>query len=349
MNGLPLNKPSMESLPSNYHQTLLLLKERIKLAQYKSLSLVNTELILMYLDFGKVLSEKSKSGWGDSIVDNLSKDLQSEYAGVKGFSSRNLRKMKLVFEETELHPIWPQLVAKIPWGHTNLIFSKLKDTEKRTFYLQKCIERGWSRAILEEEIKFDSFTKTNQFQSNFSNTIDENKLIDYRLEFKDEYNLSFLNLEDIHSERELENAIVNNITKTLGQFGNDFAFMGRQFRLELDEKEYFVDILFYHRKLKSMIAIELKTSEFKPEHSQQLNWYLQLLDKTIKYPEDNQSIGILLCKTKSKLTVEYALEMANKPIGVATYNYRQLPENIAKYLPTEQEFEKILQFNTDLE
>lgn len=339
----------MENLPSNYTQTLLLLKERIKLAQYKSLSLVNTELILMYLDFGKVLSEKLKSGWGESIVDNLSKDLQAEFIGVKGFSSRNLRRMKLVFEEIEDNSNWTQLVSKIPWGHTNVIFSKLKDSERRTFYLQKCQERGWSRAILEEEIKFDSFTKITNFQNNFSNTIAENKLIEYRLEFKDEYNLSFLNLDDVHSERELENAIVSNITRTLGQFGNDFAFMGRQFRLELDEKEYFVDILFYHRKLKSMIAIELKTSEFKPEHSQQLNWYLQLLDKTIKYPEDNQSIGILLCKTKSKLTVEYALEMANKPIGVATYNYRQLPENIARYLPTQLEFEKILQSNTDVE
>jgi len=338
----------MQDLPLNYHQTLLLLKERIKLAQYKSLTVVNTELILMYLDFGKVLSEKLKSGWGDSIVDNLSKDLQSEYIGVKGFSSRNLRRMKLVFEYVEHNSNWTQLVSKIPWGHTNIIFSKLKDSEQRTFYLQKCQERGWSRAILEEEIQFDSFTKTNQFQNNFSKTIEETRLIEYRLEFKDEYNLSFLNLEDIHSERELENAIVNNITKTLGQFGNDFAFMGRQFRLELDEKEYFVDILFYHRKLKSMIAIELKTTEFKPEHSQQLNWYLQLLDKTIKYPKDNQSIGILLCKTKSKLTVEYALAIANKPIGVATYNYRQLPENIAKFLPTEQEFQKIFS-NTDLE
>ncbi|MCC9017701.1 PDDEXK nuclease domain-containing protein [Flavobacterium lipolyticum] len=337
----------MENLPVNYHETLLLLKERIKLAQYKSLSLVNTEMILMYLDFGKVLSERSKLGWGESIVDNLSKDLQIEYSGVKGFSSRNLRRMKLIYEEIERNSIWTQAVAKIPWGHTNIIFSKLKDSERRSFYLQKCLERGWSRAVLEEEIRFDSFAKANDFQSNFSSTIAENKLIDYRLEFKDEYNLSFLNLEDIHTERELENAIVNNITRTLGQFGNDFAFMGKQFRLELDEKEYFIDILFYHRKLKSMIAIELKTSEFKPEHSQQLNWYLQLLDKTIKYPEDNQSIGILLCKTKSKLTVEYALEMANKPIGVATYNYRQLPENIAKYLPTEQEFEKLLQSNTD--
>ena len=240
----------MESLPSNYHQTLLLLKERIKLAQYKSLSIVNTEMILMYLDFGKVLSEKLKLGWGESIVDNLSKDLQIEYVGVKGFSSRNLRRMKHIFEEVEHNAIWTQLVSKIPWGHTNVIFSKLKDSEKITFYLQKCQERGWSRAILEEEIKFDSFSKTIDFQNNFSNTIAENKLIEYRLEFKDEYNLSFLNLEDIHSERKLENAIVNNITKTLGQFGNDFAFMGRQFRLELDEKEYFIDILFYHRKLK---------------------------------------------------------------------------------------------------
>lgn len=339
----------MEKLPSNYQDTLLLLKERIKLAQYKSLSIVNTEMILMYLDFGKVISEKLKSGWGESIVDNLSKDLQAEYNGVKGFSSRNLRRMKLVFEEIESYSNWTQLVSKIPWGHTNLIFSKIKDIEKRTFYLQKCFERGWSRAILEEEIKFDSFTKTNNFQSNFPVTIDENKLIEYRLEFKDEYNLSFLNLEDIHTERELENALVVNITKTLGQFGNDFAFMGRQFRLELDEKEYFIDLLFYHRKLKSMIAIELKTTEFKPEHSQQLNWYLQLLDKTIKYPEDNQSIGILLCKTKSALTVEYALEMANKPIGVATYHYRELPNEIAKYLPTEEEFRKILDSNDNSE
>lgn len=333
----------MEKLPSNYNETLLVLNERIKLAQYKSLSIVNTEMILMYLDFGRIFSEKLKSGWGEGIIDSISKDLQSEHIGVKGFSSRNLRRMKLIFEEVSNNPIWTQAVSKIPWGHSNLIFARLKNNQERSFYLQKCIERGWSRSILEEEIKFDSFTKQIEFQNNFASTINEKKLINYRLEFKDEYNLSFLNLEDIHSERELENALVENIIKTLGQFGNDFAFMGRQFRLELDEKEYFVDLLFYHRKLKSMIAIELKTSEFKPEHSQQLNWYLYLLDKTIKYQDDNQTIGILLCKTKSKLTVEYALEMASNPIGVATYNYKQLPKEIAKFLPDEQEFKKLLE------
>lgn len=335
----------MKSLPENYIETLLNLKERIKAAQYRSLSNVNTEMVLMYLDFGKIFTEKLKSGWGESIIDTISRDLQRDYIGVKGFSSRNLRRMRLIYEEVSDNALWTQAVSKIPWGHSNLIFARVKKKDERTFYLQKCLERGWSRSILEEEIKFNAFAKQVDFQNNFSSTIQENKLIDYRLEFKDEYNLSFLNLEDIHSERELENALVNNIIKTIGQFGNDFAFMGRQFRLEFDDKEYFVDLLFYHRKLKSMIAIELKTTEFKPEHSQQLNWYLHLLDKIIKYPEDNRTIGILLCKTKSKLTVEYALEMANNPIGVSTYNYKQLPSEIALFLPTEKEFERLLEDN----
>lgn len=332
----------MELTPAHYSETLLELKKRINLAQYKSFSAVNTELILLYLDIGKVISQKIKLGWGESVVDTLSKDLQTEYIGVKGFSSRNLRRMRFIFDEIDDNSIWPQLVAKLPWGHTDMIFSKLKDSEKRTFYLQKCIERGWSRSILEEEIKFDSFTKQINFQSNFKSTIaTEDKIVEYRLSFKDEYDLSFLNLEDTHSEKELELAIVDNISKTLGQFGHDFAFMGRQFRLDVDDKEYFVDLLFYHRKLKSMIAIELKTTEFKPEHSQQLNWYIHILDKTIKYPEDNQSIGILLCKSKSKLTVEYALEMANNPIGIVTYNYKQLPKEIAKFLPNEDQLTSI--------
>lgn len=332
----------MKVIPQNYQETLFELKNRINLAKYKSLTAVNAELIALYLDIGRVISHKTKQGWGESVVDVLSKDLQSEFIGVKGFSSRNLRRMKLIFEEIEGNIIWSQLVAKIPWGHTNLIFSKLKENNQRTYYLQKSIERGWSRSILEEEIKFDSFTKQMYFQSNFENTIQvDDKIVEYRLSFKDEYDLSFLNLEDTHSEKELELALVENITKTLGQFGNDFAFMGRQFRLDFDDKEYFVDLLFYHRKLKSMIAIELKTSEFKPEHSQQLNWYLHLLDKTIKYPEDNQSIGILLCKSKSKLTVEYALEMANNPMGNATYNYKELPKEISKFLPSESQLESI--------
>ncbi len=248
----------------------------------------------------------------------------------------------LIFEETFDNTIWTQLVSKLPWGHTNLIFAKTKVPEQRTFYLQKCAERGWSRGVLEEEIRFDSYTKHQNFQSNFPKTINETHLAEYRLEFKDEYDLSFLLLDETHSERQLENAIVDNIVKTLGQLGSDFAFMGQQFRLELDEKEYFIDLLFFHRRLRCMIAIELKTTEFKPEHSQQLNWYLHLLDKTVKYSEDKPSIGILLCKSKSKITVEYALELVNHPMGIATYAYSQLPEEISKYLPNEEELTRIL-------
>lgn len=325
----------------DYIETLKLLKNRVLQAQYKSYSAVNSEMILAYLDIGKTISTKTKTGWGTSIIKQLSKDLKAEFIGVKGFSERNLQRMKFVYEEMLKNSIPPQLVAKLHWGHTSLIFSKIKDVEQRTFYLEKTKQEAWSRSILEEKIKIDVFAQHKHFQNNFENTLTSQEVAEYTLQFKDEYDLSFLNLSDQHNEKQLENAIVKNITKMLGQFGNDFTFMGQQFRLELDDKEYFIDLLFYHRKLKSMIAIELKVNEFKPEYSQQLNWYLHLLDKTVKYKEDKPSIGILLCKTKSEITVKYALEIVNKPIGIATYTYAQLPKEIAKNLPAENELKNI--------
>lgn len=336
----------MESLENkDYIQTLISLKQRILQAQYNSYTAVNSEMILAYLDIGKTISEKTKIGWGTSVIKQLSIDLQAEFIGVKGFSERNLRLMRFVYEEIAENPIWQQAVAKLHWGHTVMIFSKIKDNAEREFYLEKTKNEAWSRSILEEKIKIDTFANHKNFQHNFDKALSVQEIANYTLQFKDEYDLSFLNLPDHHTEKQLENALVSNITKMLGQFGNDFAFMGQQFRLELDDKEYFIDILFYHRKLKSMIAIELKVNEFKPEYSQQLNWYLHLLDKTVKYPEDNPSIGILLCKTKSHLTVEYALEIVNKPMGVATYTYAQLPNEIALSLPNEEQLAKI--FNTN--
>ena len=267
--------------------------------------------------------------------------MQSEFTGVKGFSERNLHRMKLVYEELQENSISPQLVAKLHWGHISLIFGKIKGKGQRLFYLQKAKEEAWSRSVLEEKIKINLFSQHKSFQNNFENALTTQEVAKYTMQFKDEYDLSFLNLSDYHSEKQLENSIVKNITKMLGQFGSDFTFMGQQFRMELDDKEYFVDLLFYHRKLKSMIAVELKVNEFKPEYSQQLNWYLHLLDKTVKYPEDNPSIGILLCKNKSDITVKYALEIVNKPIGVATYSYSQLPKEIAENLPAENELKRI--------
>jgi predicted nuclease of restriction endonuclease-like (RecB) superfamily len=334
----------MKTLESrDYLETFVSLKDRIKQAQYRSYSAVNSEMILAYLDIGKTLSEKTKIGWETSVIQQLSKDLQAEFYGVKGFSERNLRRMKYVYEEILENEIWPQAVAKLHWGHISTIFWKIKDKEARVFYIQKAQTEAWSRSILEEKIKLDLYANHQKFQHNFETALNIQEIANYTLQFKDEYDLSFLNLSDHHTEKQLESALVHNITKMLGQFGADFAFMGQQFRLEVDDKEYFVDLLFYHRKLKSMIAIELKINEFKPEYSQQLNWYLHLLDKTVKYPEDNTSIGILLCKTKSHLTVEYALEMVNKPMGVATYTYSQLPKEIAENLPNAEQLAKIFE------
>ena len=325
----------------DYINTFISLKERILQAQYKSYSAVNSEMILAYLDIGKTISEKTKTGWGTSVIKQLSVDLQAEFIGVKGFSERNLRLMRFVYEEIADNAIWQQAVAKLHWGHTVMIFSKIKDKNEREFYLLKTKEEAWSRSILVEKIKFDLYRQHQKFQNNFDKAISPQAVAEFSMQFKDEYDLSFLNLPNHHTEKQLENAIVTNITKMLGQFGADFAFMGQQFRLELDDKEYFVDLLFYHRKLKSMIAIELKVNEFKPEYAQQLNWYLHLLDKTVKYPEDNPSIGILLCKSKSEIIVEYALEIVSKPMGVATYSYSELPTEIAKSLPSDEQFKRI--------
>ncbi len=337
------------TLPDNYIKTFTELKERIRQAQYRSIAAANSEMILAYLDIGKTISIKTKAGWGHSVIQKLSHDLQAEFIGMKGLSERSLYRMKLIYERLIQNQISPQLVAKIPWGHLEVIFSKIKEKEAQVFYIEKTANEAWNRDVLSEKIKFNEFQKANSFQNNFDKTVSSSEIAAYRMQFTDEYNLSFLNLEDRHSERQLQNAMVENITKTLGQFGSDFAFMGKEFRIELDDKEYFIDLLFYHRKLKSLIAIELKVNEFKPEYSQQLNWYLHLLDKIVKYPDDSPSIGILLCKSKSALTVEYALELVNKPMGVATYTYSQLPKEIAENLPTDVDFKILLENTNDEE
>jgi predicted nuclease of restriction endonuclease-like (RecB) superfamily len=301
-------------------------------------------VIKLYWDIGKTLSDKMKNeGWGKSIVELLSSDLQNMFIGVKGFSSRNLWYMKQFYECYANTVFLQRLVAEIPWGQNIEIFTKLSNNDERLFYAQMCKVRAWSRSTLVNNIKSNIYNHYLKQQNNFDDLFNTEKVGSIKWEFKDDYDFSFLELQDDMKERELENALVYNISKTLGQFGRDFAFMGQQFRLELSDKEYFVDLLFYHRRLKCLVAIELKTIEFKPEHSQQLSWYLHLLDKTVKYEDDNPSIGILLCKNKDRIIVEYALELSSKPIGIATYHYNQLPIVIAEYLPNEQDFQRMLE------
>ena len=217
----------MNKLENNdYFQTLISLKQRILQAQYNSYSAVNSEMILAYLDIGQTISEKTKKGWGTSVIKQLSNDLQVEFNGVKGFSERNLHRMKLIYEEIQANSISPQAVAKLHWGHTTVIFSKIKDKNQREFYLQKAKNEAWSRSVLEEKIKVNLYANFSTFQNNFEKTLTIDEVANHTMQFKDEYDLSFLNLTDHHNEKQLENAIVNNIAKMLGQFGADFAFMG---------------------------------------------------------------------------------------------------------------------------
>jgi predicted nuclease of restriction endonuclease-like (RecB) superfamily len=200
----------------DYLQTLIALKQRILQAQYNSYSAVNSEMILAYLDIGKTISEKTKTGWGTSVIQQLSKDLQAEFIGVKGFSERNLRRMKFIYEEMQANAIWPQAVAKLSWGHTSLIFSKIQEKAEREFYLEKAKNEAWSRSILEDKIKIDLYGNYQKFQHNFDKALTPQEVANYTLQFKDEYDLSFLNLPDHHTEKQLENELVTNITKMLG-------------------------------------------------------------------------------------------------------------------------------------
>lgn len=340
--------PDNSSLPSDYDIVLVDLKKRVNQTRYQSLQLVNKELIRLYWDIGRVVSEKTKAGWGSGVVKTLATDLQAEFAGVKGFSSSNIRYMKVFYETYQDNPNLQRVVGELPWGQNIELFTKVKDTEERTFYAQMCRERRWSRPLLVENIRAKTYRAYQNNQNNFSRTIDADTKAELAWEFKDEYNFDFLSLSQDHKERQLEDNLLKHMSKTLSQFGRDFCFMGRQFRLELSDKEYFIDLLFYHRKLKCLVAIELKSTEFEPKHSQQLNWYLHLLDKQVKYEDDNPSIGILLCRDKDRITVEYALEMATNPMGVATYTYSQLPEEVARYLPNEQELNNSLKSDFDV-
>ncbi|MEI7579057.1 MAG: PDDEXK nuclease domain-containing protein [bacterium] len=319
------------------------IKHQIAHARYQSMSKVNKELIRMYLNIGKTLYENNADSWGKSIIENIAKEVQISFPGIKGFSSRNLWLMMKFYKTNRQNNILQQLVAEIPWGQNLLIMAKIKDDKAKEYYIRKCIEKGWSRAVLEEEIRFDSYKNSRYLQNNFTKILSKDKLALYRSQFSDEYNLSFLGLEETHSEKELEEKIVSNIIQVIGKLGSDFCFMGRQYKVALVDKEYYIDLLFYHRKLKSLIAIELKIDDFKPEYAQQLNWYLHLLDKHVKYAEDRFSIGILICKSKNRLLVEYALEVVTHPIGVATYKYSKLPKRISKYLPSEDQLKKIFE------
>jgi predicted nuclease of restriction endonuclease-like (RecB) superfamily len=334
-----------EIAPNNYQLFFKEIKERILSAQYEALRAVNKELIVLYWDLGKMIVERQEEeGWGKSVVERLAKDLQKEFPGIKGFSERNLWNMRIFYltykDSKKLQP----LVAEISWTKNIVIMEKCKDDLEREFYIKMTKKFGWTKNVLIHQIESRAYERFLLNQTNFDKTLPEKYRHQAKLAVKDEYTFDFLELGEEHSETELELALINNIRRFLIEMGGYFTFIGNQHRLEVGGDEFFVDLLLYHRKLRCLVAIELKVGEFKPEYAGKMQFYLSVLNDTIRLAEENPSIGIILCKEKNRIIVEYALKDTTQPIGVSTYRITPtLPEELQKYLPSGEEIAKRLE------
>ncbi|MDP3103870.1 MAG: PDDEXK nuclease domain-containing protein [Candidatus Methanoperedens sp.] len=303
-------------IPKDYAVLLNDIKQRIRSAQYEALKAVNTEMISLYWDIGRMIIERQKGeSWGKSIVKRLALDLQAEFLGIGGFSASNLWRIKL-FHETYAHN--PKLAPMVR-------------------------EIGWSKNVLIHQIENQTYEKTLLSQTNFEKTLPQEILNQAKLAVKDDYTFDFLELGEEHSERQLEQAVISKIEKFLREMGGVFAFLGSQYRLEVGGEEYFIDLLLYHRVLKCLVAIELKIGKFIPEYVGKMQFYLAVLDDKVRMEYEKPSIGIILCKSKNKTIVEYALRESNKPIGVGAYRMvTTLPKELRGQLPAPEQIAKLL-------
>lgn len=334
----------VSKVTSTYNALLKEIKERIRSAQYEALKTVNKGLIALYWDIGRMIVERQKDkGWGKSVVQKLASDLQKDFPGIQGFSAQNLWYMRQLFLEYSDKPKLQPLVGEISWTKNLVIMGSCKNDLEREFYIRMTKKFGWSKNVLIHHIENQSYEKTLLGQTNFDKTVPEHIRSQAKLAVKDEYTFDFLELGEEHSERELERALIGKIEHFLREMGGAFAFLGNQYRLEVSNKEYFIDLLLYHRRLKCLVAVELKITEFQPEHAGKMQFYLAALDDLVRLPDENPSIGIVLCKTKDRIIVEYALRYADKPIGVAEYQIvKKLPKAFKGQLPTPEQIEELL-------
>ena len=337
--------PDVTPSPVDYAQLLAEVKERVRSAQYAALKAVNTELVGLYWDLGRMIVERQEqAGWGKSVVERLSQDLRREFPGVAGFSVQNLWYMRQFHMEYRGNEKLQPLVGEVAWAHNLVIMSKCKDPLEREFYLRMTRKFGWSKNVLIHQIENQSYEKSLLGQTNFDQTLTPSLRTQAKLAVQDEYTFDFLELAEEHSERELERALITRVEDFLRAMGGLFAFMGSQYRLEVDGREYFLDLLLFHRRLRALVAIELKIGDFQPEFVGKMQFYLTALDRQVRQEDENPSIGIILCKEKSRTIVEYALHDANKPIGVATYEItRTLPKELKGQLPRPEEIVALLE------
>jgi len=341
----PVEAEIIGVLPKGYALVLETLLQKIKSAQTRAMVAVNKELIEVYRDIGKTIYEQQQNGeWGNSVVRNLAKDLQKDLPGMKGFSYRNLYLMRDLYISYKDNEKVQTLSAQISWSHNVALLSKCKDPLEREFYMKMSKKNGWTYRVLIHHIEVGTFEKTVMTQSNFEKALPVNLRPEAILAVKDEYALDFLELGDKHTERELEGAIVRNIEKFLREVGTSLAFLGSQYRIELEGQEFFIDLLFFHRRIKSLVAVELKVSEFIPEYIGKMQFYLSVLDDTVREEGENPSIGIILCKSKKRTVVEYALKDATKPINVSSYHMvKRLPKELKNELPSPEQIALLLE------
>jgi predicted nuclease of restriction endonuclease-like (RecB) superfamily len=319
------------------------IKQKVRQAQYEALKAVNTRLIQLYWEIGKSIAGKQSEGWGQAVVPALSRELQAEFPGVGGFSVTNLWLMAQFYTEYHAVENLQPLVGEISWSKHMVILGKCKDNLARQFYIQAVKKFGWTKNVLVHQIETKSYEKFLLNQTNFDATLPADIKKQAALAVKDEYTFDFLDLAGEHSEKQLEHALVNNLRKFLLEMGGLFTFAGNQFRVTVSGREYFIDLLLFHRQLRCLVAIDLKIGEFQPEYKGKMEFYLSALNEQVKLSGENDAIGIIICKEKDRTIVEYSLKTGAAPIGVATYTTTaSLPDDYRHLLPDGREISEKL-------
>ncbi|MFL9834721.1 PDDEXK nuclease domain-containing protein [Chryseobacterium terrae] len=335
-----------------YISWILDLKQKIQQSQIKAAIQVNSALIEMYWDLGKEISERNfENNYGSGFFSQLSKDLRTEFPEIKGFSESNLKYCKRFYlfynqydeNRQQLVDELSDQIFLIPWGHHVALITKCKTPKEAYFYIKKTIENGWSRSVLLNMISGKLIESQGKAITNFSKTLPDYESDLIRETLKDPYIFDFINITENYKERELENALTENISKFLIELGNGFAFAGKQVEILVGDQSFFIDLLFYHIKLKRYVVIELKTGHFEPEFAGKLNFYVTAVDKQMRDENDNATVGMIICKDKNEIIAEYSLTDLHKPLGISSYELKKiLPENLKSHLPSIEEVENEL-------
>lgn len=336
-------------VPVGYPKWLAGLKSRISVARQQATLAANRELVRLYHHIGLgILERQTRQRWGARVIDRLSADLRAGFPDMKGFSTSNLKYMRFFAQTCPRGTIGQQPADQLPWFHIVTLLTKISDEPEREWYAVQAVQNGWSRPVLEAQIKNQLHLRQGKAVTNFKFRLPEPHSSLARETLKDPYLFDFLGLGEEAQEREIESALIRHITRFLLELGQGFAFIGRQYRLEVAGEEFFVDLLFYHTRLKCYVVVELKAAAFKPDHAGQLNFYLSAVDAQVKSPDDKPTIGLLLCKTQNHLVAEYALSGIEKPIGIAEYQLvRALPKPLLTDLPSIEEIEAEFSRNED--